>query len=285
MAAELHVHLEGSVAPADVGLGHVQMGDFAGFLQLFKAISERLETPEDYARITTNLLRRFLTEGIDTAEITLSAGVVLWKKQDLCKTFEAVWKACLACPEVGVKWCFDAVRQFGPEPAMRVAEIAGELRSEGVVSFGIGGDEVRGPAAGFENVYAFARSKGLRLTAHAGETAGPESVWDALRIGAERIGHGIRAVEDPGLLRHLRDNNVPLEVCITSNLATGVVKRLEDHPVRKLFDAGVPITLNTDDPGIFETTLAREFAIARETFGFSERELESVAENAYRYAF
>jgi adenosine deaminase/aminodeoxyfutalosine deaminase len=285
MAAELHVHLEGSVAPAAVGLGHVKMGDFAGFLQLFKAISERLETPEDYAGVTTGLLRRFLDEGIDTAEITLSAGVVLWKKQDLHKTYEAIRSACNAYPEARVKWCFDAVRQFGVEPAMRVAEIAAELRNEGVVSLGIGGDELRGPAALFESVYAFARSKGLRLTAHAGETAGPESVWDALRIGAERIGHGIRAVGDPALLRHLRDHNVPLEVCITSNLATGVVGRIEDHPVRRLFDAGVPITLNTDDPGIFETSLAREFEIARDVFGFSESELKTIADNAYRYAF
>jgi len=285
MAAELHIHLEGSVAPSDVGLGHVRMGDFGGFLQLFKAISERLETPEDYAKITTKLLRRFLDEGIDYAEITLSAGVVLWKKQDLNATYQAIRGACMARPEVRVKWCFDAVRQFGVEPAMRVAEMAAELRDEGVVSFGIGGDELRGPADLFENVYGFARSKGLRLTAHAGETAGPGSIWDALRIGAERIGHGIRAVEDPALLRHLRDRNIPLEVCITSNVATGVVERLEDHPVRRLFDAGVPITLNTDDPGIFETSLAREFDIVREAFGFSESELKTVAGNAYRYAF
>ena len=285
MAAELHVHLEGSVAPAEVGLGHVRTGDFAGFLQLFKAISQRLETPGDYAHITTRLLRSFVNQGIDTAEITLSAGVVLWKNQDLHAVYQAIHSACLAIPEVSVKWCFDAVRQFGEEPAMRVAEIAAELRHEGVVSFGIGGDEIRGPAALFEKVFAFARSKGLRLTAHAGETAGPDSIWDALRIGAERIGHGIRAIEDPKLLRHLRDAGIPLEVCITSNLVTGVVERLGDHPVRRLFEAGVPITLNTDDPGIFETTLDREFEIARDAFGFTAEDLKTVAANAYHYAF
>jgi aminodeoxyfutalosine deaminase len=285
MAAELHVHLEGSVAPDAVGLGHIRTGDFTGFLQLFKAISERLETPEDYAKITAQLLAAFVDQDIDYAEVTLSAGVVLWKKQDLRAVYKAIRGACLACPAVKVKWCFDAVRQFGAEPAMRAAEIAAEFLDEDVVAFGIGGDEERGPAALFENVFAFARSKGLRLTAHAGETCGPNSIWDALRIGAERIGHGIRAIEDPALLRHLRDHAIPLEVCITSNLATGVVKRLEDHPVRRLFDAGVPITLNTDDPGIFATTLAREFEIARERFGFSPGELESVSANAYRYAF
>lgn len=285
MAAELHVHLEGSVNPDSLGIHHVRTGDFAGFLQLFKAIAERLATPEDYANITASLLDRLAGESIEYAEVTLSAGVVLWKQQDLHAIYRAIREACLSRPDVYVKWCFDAVRQFGAEAAMRVAEIAAEFRDEGVVSFGIGGDELRGPAELFEGVFAFARRKGLRLTAHAGETDGPDSIWSALRIGAERIGHGIRAIDDPLLVKHLRDANIPLEICITSNLATGVVKKLEDHPVRELFDAGVPITLNTDDPGIFDTTLAREFQIARETFGFSEHELKLIAANAYRYAF
>lgn len=285
MAAELHLHLEGSVAPAEVGLGPLPFGDFAGFLQVFKAISQRLEAPEDYARITRSLLRRFVDEGIDYAEITLSAGVVLWKKQDLHRTYEAIRAACAGCPQVKVGWCFDAVRQFGAGPAMRVAEIAAEFVHDGVISFGIGGDEAGGPAKLFGEVFAFARRRGLRLTAHAGETDGPPSVWDSLAIGAERIGHGIRAIDDPALLRRLRDDDIPLEICITSNLATGVVKTLDAHPVRKLFDAGVPITLNTDDPGIFNTTLAREFEIARAMFGFTETELTRVADHAYLYAF
>jgi adenosine deaminase/aminodeoxyfutalosine deaminase len=291
MAAELHVHLEGSVAPADVGLDPVPFGDFTGFLQVFKAISLRLAAPEDYARITQALLRRFIgagnacAEGIDYAEITLSAGVVLWKKQDLHRTYEAIRAVCASFPQVRVGWCFDAVRQFGVEPAMRVAAIAAEFVHDGVVSFGIGGDEVGGPAKLFGAVFARARRQGLRLTAHAGETAGPQSIWDALAIGAERIGHGIRAIDDAALLRHLRDADIPLEICITSNVATGVVKTLDSHPVRKLFDAGVPITLNTDDPGIFATSLAHEFEIARTSFGFTETELKQVAANAYRYAF
>ena len=127
--------------------------------------------------------------------------------------------------------------------------------------------------------------RGLHLTAHAGESMGPESVWAALALGAERIGHGIAAVRDPALMRHLRDHDIPLEICITSNLVTGVVERLEDHPVRRLFDAGVPITLNTDDPAMFGCTLTGEYRLAAGQFGFSEAELRGIAENGFRYAF
>jgi adenosine deaminase/aminodeoxyfutalosine deaminase len=123
------------------------------------------------------------------------------------------------------------------------------------------------------------------LTAHAGETGGPESVWAALRLGAERIGHGIAAARDVELMRQLRERDIPLEICITSNLATGVVKRLEDHPIRQLYDAGVPIVLNTDDPAMFGCTLVGEYRLAADRFGFSEAELRKVARNGFRYAF
>jgi adenosine deaminase/aminodeoxyfutalosine deaminase len=186
---------------------------------------------------------------------------------------------------VKVQWNLDAIRHFGAEHAMQVAELAARLVGQGVVSFGIGGDEQRGPASWFGQVYGFARANGLRLTAHAGETAGPESVWDALRLGAERIGHGIRAVEDAALVRHLGDHDIPLEICISSNVATGAVRSLAAHPVRRLYDAGVPIVLNTDDPGLFGTTLEREYEIAANEFRFSESELRQIAENGFRYAF
>ncbi len=156
---------------------------------------------------------------------------------------------------------------------------------DGVVAIGIGGSEERGPAEWFTEVYAFARSAGLRLVAHAGESMGPESVWAALALGAERIGHGIAASCDEALMRHLREQNIPLEICITSNLVTGVVTRLEEHPVRRLYDAGVPIVLNTDDPAMFGCTLTGEFELAARAFGFSEAELRGIAENGFTYAF
>jgi aminodeoxyfutalosine deaminase len=293
--AELHLHLEGSVEPETMqelepGLpleairAMYHFTDFQGFLQTFKRVVERLRTPEDYARITRALLARLAAQNVRYAEITLSAGVVLWKGQAFGPVYTAVRQAAGESP-VEVHWILDAVRQFGPEHVRRVAELAAERVTDGVVAFGIGGDEERGPAAWFGDTYRFAKDAGLRLTAHAGETMGPSSIWAALEIGAERIGHGIRAAEDPALMRHLRDHRIPLEVCVTSNVATGAVPSLEAHPVRRLYDAGVPVTLNTDDPGMFATTLTGEYELAARQFRFSEAELREISENAFRYAF
>jgi aminodeoxyfutalosine deaminase len=282
MAAELHLHLEGSAAAEELGLEPFAFTDFAGFIQCFKNVVLCLNQPADYAHVTRALLRRLAQEGIDYAEITLSAGVVLWKKQDLRAVVDTVLAASSGH---NVLWNLDAVRQFGADAAMPVAEIAAEYVGRGVVSFGIGGDEVAAPAPAFREAYAFARSKGLRLTAHAGETDGPASVWAALEIGAERIGHGVRSIDDPVLVRHLSDHHIPLEVCPTSNIRTGAIKSWREHPALALHRAGVPITLNTDDPAIFGTTLAQEFALARDVLGFTSGELAAVAENAYRYRF
>jgi adenosine deaminase/aminodeoxyfutalosine deaminase len=166
-----------------------------------------------------------------------------------------------------------------------VFDFAAEHQPEGVVAIGLGGIEAEGPALWYRDLYAKARDRGLRLTCHAGETTGPESVWQALEIGAERIGHGIRAMEDPRLVQHLRDRQIPLEVCITSNVRTASVATLADHPVRKLFDAGVPIILNTDDPALFGCSLNSELDLARREFGFTETELQALAQNAWKFAF
>ena len=168
---------------------------------------------------------------------------------------------------------------------MEIARLASRYVGDGAVSFGIGGDEVTGPAHAFADAYRYARDAGLRLTAHAGETDGPESIRAALTIGAERIGHGIRAAGDRDLMRRLREEQIPLEVCITSNVKTGAVACLDAHPVRRLYDVGVPITLNTDDPGVFECDLTCEFEIARAVFGFSEDELRDVRDAAHRFRF
>jgi len=293
--AELHLHLEGSVEPEtlreldpDTPLEELRSlysyADFDAFLRTFGAVGKRLRTPEDYALVTRRLLERLAAQNVRYAEIIVAAGVVLWKGQDFAPIFDAIHAAAAGSP-VQVRWILDAVRQFGVEPAMQVVELAAARRDRGVVAFGIGGSEDRGPAEWFTEVFAAARCAGLRLTAHAGEGTSPQSVWAALELGAERIGHGISAVDDPVLLRHLRDRGIPLEVCITSNLITGVVKRIEEHPVRKLFDAGVPITLATDDPAMFRCTLVGEYEVAARAFAFTQTELRGLAKNGFRFAF
>jgi adenosine deaminase/aminodeoxyfutalosine deaminase len=293
--AELHLHLEGSVEPETLheldpstsieeyrALYHYT--DFDAFLRAFGSVGKRLRTPEDYALITRRLLERLAEQNVHYAEIIIAAGVVLWKEQDFAPIFDAISNAAEGST-VRVRWILDAVRQFGVEPAMQVATLAAERVNRGVVAMGIGGSEQRGPASWFGDVFRFARDAGLHLHAHAGESMEPGSIWDALAIGAERIGHGIAAVRDPGLVRNLRECGIPLEICITSNLVTGVVKRMEDHPVRRLYDAGVPIVLNSDDPAMFRCTLTGEYRLAAEQFGFTEDELCGIAENGFRYAF
>jgi adenosine deaminase/aminodeoxyfutalosine deaminase len=293
--AELHLHLEGSVdaetlheldpaTPLDELHALYHYPDFSAFLKTFGAVSKRLARPKDYALITRRLLERLAAQNVRYAEIIVAAGVVLWKQQEFGPIFDAIHDAALGSP-VKVRWILDAVRQFGVEPAWDVARLAVARQDRGVVAIGIGGSEERGPAEWFKEVFAFAKAAGLHLTAHAGEGTSPESVWEALVLGAERIGHGIAAVRDPGLLRHLRDRDIPLEISITSNLVTGVVKRLEEHPIRALYDAGVPIVLNTDDPAMFACTLVDEYRLAARAFGFSEAELRGIAENGFRYGF
>lgn len=291
--AELHLHLEGSVEPEtlleidpslniDAVRAHYQFSDFAGFIRSYVWINRQLRRPEHYGIITRRLLERLAAQNVEYVEINLSAGVILWKEQDLDAIFAAI-QAEAAASVVEVRWIFDAVRQFGAEHAMQVAELAAERVAEGVTGFGIGGDEALGPCGWFRQVFAFARENGLSILPHAGETVGPESVWAALELGATRIGHGIRSVEDPDLMRELARRDVPLEICISSNVLTGAAPSLVEHPVRRLFDAGVPITLNTDDPALFSTSLSREYKIAQEHFGFSDSELRGVATNAFRY--
>src|SRR5580698_9897690 len=281
--AELHVHLEGSIGPEtlmaiDPSLtreeieAHLTCGSFPEFLQGYIWVTKKLESPAHYALATRHLLESLAGQGVTYAEITLSAGVVLWKEQDLAAVYEAVWRESQRS-SVQTFWILDAIRQFGAEKGMEVAEFAVSRRDQGVIAYGIGGDEVRGPAHWFRDVFAYAHDSGLHLVCHAGETAGPESVWGALAIGAERIGHGIAAAKDPRLMAQLCQDNVPLEVCISSTVCTGAVESLEAHPVRALYEAGVPVTINTDDPAFFHTTLAGEYELAERMFGLPVEEL------------
>jgi aminodeoxyfutalosine deaminase len=307
---ELHLHLEGSIRPATLreiaqrkerlleetenwieereqqGFRYPQFGDF---LNAFKLLSLLLETPADYALATTRLMEELSAENVYYAEVTLSAGVVLWKKQSLDAVFEAVAEAASdASARLGLEmsWIFDAVRQFGVDHVREVMRYAARFRKQGVVAFGIGGDEVRGPARLFVDVYREARDLGLHLTAHAGESAGPESVRDAVeQLRAERIGHATNAARDPETVRLLAEHRTAVEACLTSNLATGSIGRIEDYPLRRFIASGVRVTINTDDPAMFATGIGREMCLAASHFALTADEVVGLTENAIRAAF
>ena len=305
--AELHLHLEGAIEPETLwelavrqrstlaAMGREALDalyatrDFPGFIQAFKTACLHLRTPEDYELVTYHLLRRLAAQKVRYAEVILSAGAMLWKGQDIARMFSGVERGARQARResgISVQWIFDAVRQFPIEQAWTVARAAVELRGGGVIGIGIGGDEAHGPAERFHEIFDFARSEGLRLTAHAGETVGPESIWSALNdLGAERIGHGLTASQDPSLLEHLAAEKIPVEICLTSNLRTGGITELSQHPLRRYFDRGLEVSLHSDDPTLFGTELNREYLLAHQTFGFSCEELRRLAMNSFQAAF
>jgi len=293
--AELHVHLEGSVEPetmremnpsleTDEILSRYRCRDFEGFIRTYIWILDQLKSPGAYALATRRLLERLAAENVRYAEINLSAGAILHRGKPFGPIYDAVAREAERSP-VEVRWIFDAIRHFGPGPAMEVAKLAVERAGAGVAAFGIGGDEERGPVEWFAEIFRFVKQHGLKVAPHAGESMGPESVWAALQAGADRIGHGVRSIDDPELMKHLCEHDIALEVCVSSNVATGLYESIAAHPVRRLFDAGVPIVLNTDDPAIFRTTLAGEYELVARQFGFTNAEMEQLARNSFRYAF
>jgi aminodeoxyfutalosine deaminase len=301
--AELHLHLEGSIDPAtlvELRKRHGKPGtlpeaqelyryaDFTGFLMAFKTVTEDLQTAADYELITYRLMAKLKAEYVLHAEVYVSVGVCLWRKQDFATIFEGLERGRIRGERdfgISLLWIFDAVRQFGAEKAQPVAELAARYRSPSVVGFGIGGDERQGAPEAFRDVYAYAADQGLRLTAHAGENAGPGSIWGALNIRAERIGHGLSAAQDPELVEELSTRQVPVEICLTSNLRTGVCASLAEHPLRNYFDRGVMVTLNTDDPAMFGTSLNREYQLAQLNFGFTDEHLRELARNSFEASF
>jgi aminodeoxyfutalosine deaminase len=318
--AELHLHLEGSVDPltlsqlsekhhtpfpwasnrykplpnshrpltAAEAAALYNYTDFTGFLIAFKSVTERLRDPEDFELITYRLVEKLAAEGCLHAEVFVSVGVIFWRGQEFDPLFEGMERGRLRAEKdfgTTLYWIFDAVRHFGPEECEKVLAKAIQLQSgsSSVIGIGIGGDErIAGPEL-FEQVYGQAARHGLRLSVHAGETTGPDSIYGALdSLKAERLGHALRAGEDASLLSRLVRDQVPLELCVTSNLRTGCCAELSEHPLRRYFDAGALVTLNTDDPEMFQTTLVREYQLAQDAFGFTNEELQQLAANSFR---
>jgi aminodeoxyfutalosine deaminase len=308
--AEIHLHLEGSIRPrtaVDLFARHKEKirveevarryryTNFAGFIEAFKWVTSYLREPNDYRIIVKALAEELLLQHVVYAEVTISAGVMRLRKQSVEANFHAICDAAAEFVPRGLRtaWIFDAARQFGADAAMEVARLAAKLRNSGVLAFGMGGDELAFPAADFRGAFDHARSEGLRVVCHAGETGGPEAVRDAMEVlGAERIGHGIGVMHDPSLADLCVERGIVLENCLTSNLCTGALAKqlgkpgaeLADHPLPTFLKRGVPVVLSTDDPAMFHTDLLTEYSKAA-SLGLSDTELLSLAEQSFHVAF
>jgi len=305
--AELHLHLEGTITPetllalskrhdaVPLTLADAEKlytyENFIGFLMAFKAVTERLRTPEDYELITYEMIRALAAQGVVHAEVYISFGIIYyWKNLEVEPFVEAIERGRVRGEKefgVTVLWIIDAVRNFGAEEAARVFRKAAELRPKysSIVGIGIGGDEAKGPADLFRELYQEAKAAGLRLTAHAGESVGPESMWAAINIGAERLGHGLAAQHDAELMDVLARKQIVLELCPTSNVRTGCCKSLDGHPLRHYFDCGLMVTLNSDDPPMFGSDLLDEYVLAAEHFGFTLEQMRELAANSIEASF
>jgi aminodeoxyfutalosine deaminase len=265
------------------------------FIEAFKWVTSFLREPRDFALLAADFAEGLLEQNVVYAEVTLSVGVMLLRKQDPQANFEAMLEATDPFERKGLRlnWIFDAVRQFGPEPAMQVVAAAKGCKSPRIVAFGIGGDELSLRSSEFRGVYLRAADCGLHRLIHAGEIGGPEKIREAVEIlGVERVGHGIAAIHDAALMDLLADRRIALEICPTSNLRTGALAKqvgheragFTQHPMARLIRHGVPVVLSTDDPAMFHTTLGEEYQRAQE-MGLTEKELEEVVEGGFAYSF
>jgi aminodeoxyfutalosine deaminase len=282
--AELHVHHVGSASPrivAELAARHPDspvptdpaalaefftFTDFAHFVDVYLTTVDLLRTAEDVRMLTYEVARDLAAQQVRYAELTMTPYTSVVRGIPIEAYTEAIEDARVAAERdhgVVLRWIYDIPGESGLESADATLSYALHHRPEALVGFGLGGPEIGVPRSQFEPHFTAARAAGLHSVPHSGESTGPQSVWDALTLlGAERIGHGTSSVQDPALLAHLAERGIPLEVCPTSNVATRVVERIEDHPIRAMRDAGVVVTVNSDDPPMFGTTLDREYEIA-----------------------
>lgn len=309
---ELHVHLEGAIRPAtlltlaerngvplpaddEVGLREwFVYRDFDHFAEIYVTCTRCLRTVEDYALIVYEFGAEMARQHCRYAEVTFSPSTnyILGVPQDVYMAgLSRGRERARADFGVEIAWVFNIVRRWNdPTRLVPLADyctaVAIEGKDEGVVALGLGGAEVGGPPEQFAPWFDRARAAGLHSDPHGGETMGPEHVWGALNaLGAERIGHGVRAIEDAALVRHLAERRIPLEVNPTSNLRLGVYPDFAAHPLRRLHDAGVIVTVNSDDPPLFNTTLNDEVALLVIAFGFTVAQADDILLNAVRHSF
>lgn len=303
---ELHHHLEGAAPPAFIrGLAKEKSVDLSGifgedgsyaytdfwhFLEVYEAATSVLKSPEDYARLTRAVLAESAAAGVVYCETFLSPDfcggrdVGAWREY-LAAIGEAA-DAAESSDGIVLRGIVTCIRHFGPEKAKQTAICAAETAGDWVVGFGIAGDETAGELKDFAWSFDAAREAGLRLTAHAGEWGGPESIRGALDdLRVERIGHGVRAIEDLALVDRLAEDGIVLEVCPGSNVALGVYPSWAAHPIDRLRERGVTVTVSTDDPPFFHTTMAREYELLADTFGWDEAAFIDLARTSAQAAF
>lgn len=292
---ELHLHLEGAAPPnlirslaaekrRDIGgifdaRGNYAFRDFKDFLRVYETVCSVLTTPADYARLVTEVLGECAEQGAIYAELFVSpefcggADLPAWRDH-----LAAMEEAAARAEHDGIasRAILTGIRHLGPDRARRTAICAAETHGGWVGGFGMAGAEDAGTLTDFAWAFDCAREAGLGLTAHAGEWCGPGSVRDALALGVSRIGHGIRAIEDAALVRDLAERGVVLEICPGSNIALGLVADWGAHPIARLADAGVRVTVSTDDPPFFGTSLSHEYQRLADAFGWAEDEFRQM---------
>ena len=305
--AELHVHHVGSVSPRIVSeLAERHPGtvpsdpdllrdffafrDFAHFVEVYLAVVALLRTPEDIRMITYEIAREMAEQQqVRYAELTCTPYTSVIGGIPIEAYQEAIEDARVAAERdfgLVLRWIYDIPGESGVPSADATLSYALDHRLDTLVGFGLGGPEIGVPRPQFEPHFTRARAAGLHSVPHAGETTGAQTVWDALHLlGAERIGHGVSAATDPALLAHLAEHGIPLEVCPSSNLATRAVASLDEHPLRTFVDAGVTVTINSDDPHMFNTTLNDEYAVAAEILDLDEAGVADLARTAVRVSF
>jgi aminodeoxyfutalosine deaminase len=305
--AELHVHHVGSASPrivAELAARHEDtpvpkdpeqvadyftFTDFAHFIDVYLSVVDLVRTPEDVHMLTYEIARDMTTQSIRYAELTCSPYTSLIRGIDaeaFCEAIEDARHAAERDFGIVLRWCFDIPGESGLPAADETMRIATEVRPDGLVSFGLGGPEIGVPRPQFKPHFDAAVAAGLRSVPHAGETTGPQTIWDALDVlGADRIGHGTSATQDPELLRHLAERKIPLEVCPTSNIATRAVEALEVHPIKEMYAAGVVVTVNSDDPPMFGTTLNQEYGVAARLLQLDAGGVKGLAQNAVDASF
>jgi aminodeoxyfutalosine deaminase len=304
---ELHVHLEGSIRPTTLlklaerngvalpasdaeGLREFyRFTTFDHFIQVYLAISQCLRTVDDFSLIAYEFGSDMARQNVRCAEVTftphtnvVNTGLAF---DDILAGLNEGRERAQEEFGIEIRWVLDVVRD-NPESRHQVAEWAASARDRAVVGFGLGGSERGHPPERFADAFAKAREAGLHSVPHAGEMAGPDSVWGALRaLGAERIGHGVRSIEDPSLIDYLCEHQIPLEVCPTSNLCLGLYASYQDHPIRKLWQKGLYVTVNSDDPPMFNTDLAGEYSVLADLLDLSADDLERLSLNALQASF